>query len=240
MKANRRTFIKTALAIILGCAFWGSSATTAQSSNYFTQSEILRLADTLHLNGLKPPAARARTLALESKAYNWSKYSFLVPIAAGGLVLKFQKREHLQEYGSNGQVLWDHYEDPDHTLPVILICGGLIIGPSAGYFAGGCPERGLAGILLRVGTAGLTVAIVAVAANAAKDDEFMDFSNLFAVATFGALGATAILFEAAYDISHVKQSVRIQALQKEKAVVSVAPALFGGGSAPGMELKVTF
>jgi hypothetical protein len=239
MKANRRTVIGTALAIALGCALWGSTA-TAQSLDSLTQSEIPRLADTLHLNGLKPLAARVTTLALESRAYNWSKCSFLVPMAVGSLVLKLQKRKHVQEYGSNGQVVWDHYEDPDHTLPVALICGGLILGPSAGYFAGGCPERGLSGILLRTATAGLTVGIVAVAANAAKDDEFLDFSNIAAAVTFGAVGATAILFEAAYDISHVKQAVRLQALQKKKAVVSVAPALFGGGNAPGMELKVIF
>ena len=75
----------------------------------------------------------------------------LAPIAAGVIMWKLQKPQHIQKYNSQGRLYWDYYKDPDRTLPIALIVAGVMIGPSTGYIYGGCPNKVL---LFKVGLSG--------------------------------------------------------------------------------------
>jgi hypothetical protein len=236
--AVKKPLSRRSLVIALGCALI-SSACFAQNSNPPSPAPLIRLVDTLHASSLTRPTVSASTLALESKAFKWSTYTTVGPVLAGIVIWKLQRPKHVYDYDMHGNWVLMYDKDPNRTLPAILICTGVIAGPSSGYFVAGCAGRGVTGILIRSGLAGVTVALAGAVASV-RSDEFMDFSGVWEGVTVLALGATAIVFHSAYDLTHVKQVVERHEQQKLKAVVTVAPQFFGSVGAPGLELKVKF
>ncbi len=109
-----------------------------------------------------------------------------------------------------------------------LFLGTLTIGPSLGFFYGGCWGRGLVSAGLRFGG---TVAVVAVAL--ANDEE--DLSAL-GLAWVGAMAVSAV-----YDIATVKKAVRRQnarRMARRGVQVGVSPfALSKGG---GVSVSLSF
>jgi len=62
-----------------------------------------------------------------------------------------------------GGVLASHSGGTNQSGIGMSVAGvGLLLGPSAGYFYGGCPRRALAGIGIRAGITALTLAAMAV------------------------------------------------------------------------------
>jgi asparagine N-glycosylation enzyme membrane subunit Stt3 len=156
------------------------------------------------------------------KAAQYSVMGALIPVTAGLACLKM---------------------DGPKTIPAVFILSGVFLGPSAGYFYGGCPERGATGILLRVGTATLTGLAAREAARAHQSDEFMDFSGLEAALTVGAIGSGIILIESIVDIALVKGVVEkknIERARQAETNVTLLPAYFADSDAGGLELNITF
>jgi len=54
--------------------------------------------------------------------------------------------------------------DGADTGGLLLFGGGLILGPFAGYAAGGCPDRGSAGVLIRLATGFMGVLVAGAVA----------------------------------------------------------------------------
>jgi hypothetical protein len=152
----------------------------------------------------------------ESTAKALSLWSTVIPITAG-MVL-----------GNN-----------DHT-PVggALILTGIIVGPSTGYFYGNCAGRGAQGILIRIATGGVTVALTFAVANSYDPDEsFSEFAaGTMAIGVAG-LGTAVIMYEAIHDISQVKSEVRKHNAGISSMSLSVAPKFFAQSKAFGLELR---
>ncbi|UCC80434.1 MAG: hypothetical protein JSW64_03470 [Candidatus Zixiibacteriota bacterium] len=166
------------------------------------------------------------------RAAQYSMMGVLLPIAAGVALWQIDSPD--SPYG---------YENPDRTIPVMLIVSGVVLGPSAGYFYGGCPERGATGILIRVGTGALTAVAAKAAADAHESDGFMDFSGLEAALTVGAIGSGIIVIEAIADMALVKGAVEkknIRIGQQKGPEVTLLPTYFADSGATGLQLNVTF
>lgn len=72
----------------------------------------------------------------EDKSLALSILGTVTPIASGFIIWALDDPEY--EYKFNPITLqFDRYQkNPDHTLPIALILGGVAIGPSLGYFYG--------------------------------------------------------------------------------------------------------
>lgn len=227
-------------ALVLVAVEFAGTLVTAQNLSYPAPGQFDRLADTLSLAGRSQAKISDATLKLESKAYNWSKYSTLAPIVAGVVVWKLQKPKHLVDYDSYGNVVWDRYEDPDRMLPILLVCGGVIVGPSVGYFVGDCPNRGIAGILIRGGVAGLTLVAATAAANSVESDGFMNFGHQIAVGVMvGTVGSLVVLALAGNDFAHIKEVVRRAHEKKLRGTIRLSPRMLDSGRVLGVGLNVT-
>ena len=154
--------------------------------------------------------------AREETAYNvksehialaWSLFGTLVPVTAGILI-----RDN------------DLYEGADG----ILIVGGVIVGPSLGYFYGGCAGEGL----LWLGIRACLISIPAVLRETSPNAE--DGRAIFFI--LGLLAFTS----AVADISQVEEAVRKRNQSMEKTTLTVTPKFFYGSKANGLELKIMF
>lgn len=166
------------------------------------------------------------------KAAQYSVMGVLLPIATGVALWKIDSPDSPHDY-----------ESLDRTIPVMLIVSGVVLGPSAGYFYGGCRERGATGILIRVGTGALTAVAAKAAADAHESDGFMDFSGLEAALTVGAIGSGIIVIEAIIDMALVKGAVEkknIRIGQQKGPEVTLLPTYFADLGAGGLELNITF
>jgi hypothetical protein len=130
------------------------------------------------------------------------------------------------------------------TLAPILIAGsegssaqaagyaacGILIGPAAGYFYGGCGRRGVSGIAVRSGlvVAGLAVAFASV-------DQQSDFPGGLQWVVTGAVAATCV---ALYDIGMVAEHVERRNLRIQGA--RVGPAVrFAADGTPWLGVTVS-
>jgi len=122
-----------------------------------------------------------------------------------------------------------------------LIATGVLIGPSLGYFYGGCTVRGITGIGIRVGL----VALTAVAADAAARSSSGGSSGSFlegvgAVLGVALVGSCVITIHAIYDIAKVKSTVRKHNRQFQERSLSLVPTYFPDLDAAGLALQLTF
>jgi hypothetical protein len=117
-----------------------------------------------------------------------------------------------------------------------MILAGTTIGPSLGYFYGGHPGHGLAGIGIRLAGEGIMAGAFAISWNGGNG---ADEGAVWVVAMFCS-GAGILAGDAIYDLAHVKTSVRNHNLAKHKASLSLGPTYFAYSKAPGLALNVTF
>ena len=123
---------------------------------------------------------------------------------------------------------------------------GMVVGPSAGYFYGGCPIKGIKGLVIRGGTCALTYYF----ASSIKDpgvnkDAIIDLSGvgtaLGRILVYTA-GGIILAAEAAIDVGGVDDAVedRNYEFPGENSNVSITPKYFAEYGAGGMELNITF
>jgi hypothetical protein len=175
-----------------------------------------------------------------SKSELWSSVTTYIPIVAGVFIWSLQKPKHVVEYDSEGRVDWEYDEDPNRTVPVVIIASGIVIGPSSGYFYGRCAGRGANGIMLRVITGVATVVAACAVARSGESNEWMDFSNLYDAGMVAGIGAGIVIIEAAYDLARVKSTVRGHNEKALNISISLSPKIFSDGNAPGLELRAMF
>lgn len=137
----------------------------------------------------------------------WSAAATLVPIGAGAALAL------------------NHHE----TAGVIVASSGLVLGPSAGYFAAGIAGRGMRGLLLRTAFSSLGAGMVASAAS----DHSFDSIGAGVAGLAAGVGVTSIL--AIVDCALVAREVDRAAHPS----VSLAPAMNRDGDAQ-VALRVKF
>jgi hypothetical protein len=126
--------------------------------------------------------------------------------------------------------------DAADAAGALIMGGGLIIGPFVGYAAGGCPDRGSTGLLIRLGTAvaGMLVAS-AVAANSSGG--FLEIDP--APFIVGGCAAGLILFDDVYDIVCVRGAVGKEWEAKQAGVaLRVAPWVEPAGGTVGIGVQL--
>jgi hypothetical protein len=175
-----------------------------------------------------------RDLPSPNKALSWSLGWTLAPIAAGAAIWSMQKPTvHTTTYYTSS-------EDPNRTLPLVLIATGVIIGPSVGYFYGDCGDRGSTGIAIRGIVAGVTIVAATAVENSYHSSGFMDFSGLEAAITAGAVGCGIVVIDSIYDLCLVKKNVQSQNNRKLATRVNLTPGIASDGATPTLNLSVAF
>lgn len=129
---------------------------------------------------------------------------------------------------------------------IALIGSGIVVGPSVGYFYGGCSKKGISGAIIRLGTGAFT----AFAVGSIKDKERNENAGLldfdmgpiirYAV---GVVGCSVVLIQAVSDMARVRSAVeeRNESLACQNGIkVSLSPIFFADSGAGGLELQVTF
>ncbi|MEO5988542.1 MAG: hypothetical protein ABIU54_11385 [Candidatus Eisenbacteria bacterium] len=143
-------------------------------------------------------------------AQRWSTIATLVPVATGLTI-----RNEAGAY---------------------IALGGVILGPSTGYFVGRHPWRGVGGSLGRVGLTaiGATIAAVATVQGLGYDNE----GAAQAAAVWATAAGLGVLASAVYDIATVRSSVERHAALSERIRLHGMRA--PGSGAPALALRVTF
>jgi hypothetical protein len=135
------------------------------------------------------------------------------------------------------------------TSQLALISSGLIVGPSIGYFYGGCAKRGIAGALVRFGTGAFALFVInsIEKKDDGEEDSYgmnMDINMGKAVGGVAALlGLTVVVIQSIYDISKVGETVEErndELLTLYGMNVSLSPRYFADSGAGGLELNITF
>ncbi len=86
-----------------------------------------------------------------------------------------------------------------------LAVAGIVVGPSAGYFYGGCGKRGFAGVLFRGGMLAASLPLARWAGQSSDDEgEWAGFGEAMTVV---GVAAVFICVDAAYDVFHVERAV---------------------------------
>ena len=172
----------------------------------------------------------------EGTASRLSALGTIVPVGIGFVLAATQSgREH--QYTDYGGYPYTYYDDPDQTLPALLISSGIVFGPSLGYFYAGKPGRGFAGIGFRtaIGFGALIGAIATCPWSCGPGDGAYD-------AAWGIMiiGGALVAGSAIYDISKVDNVVRAQNEKHSNPKLSVLPDYFPGHKALGLRAKLTF
>jgi len=165
-----------------------------------------------------PPRAQAQRPS-ESAALGRSLWGTIVPIGVGWAILA----------SSNG---------PDQNGATAAVgglsfTGGLVVGPSLGYFYAGQSGRAWRGIGLRV----LGLGTLIGAAAASWDCYGNECETARAVAL---VGSVVTLGSAIYDIASVRGAVRRRNERAQGVSVRVAPTYYSRRRAAGVALQVTF
>ncbi len=165
------------------------------------------------------PARAQAQRASESAALGRSLWGTIVPIGVGWAILA----------SSNG---------PDQNGATAAVgglsfTGGLVVGPSLGYFYAGQSGRAWRGIGLRV----LGLGTLIGAAAASWDCYGNECETARAVAL---VGSVVTLGSAIYDIASVRGAVRRRNERAQGVSVRVAPTYYSRRRAAGVALQVTF
>lgn len=178
-----------------------------------TEAQAVVNPDSISVAPKLPSPSRATKLSLIATA---------LPVAAGIVLHK------------------DESEGSSNDIAGVLVISGVIIGPSVGYFYGGCAGRGGVGIAIRTGVVIGTVVALAAVVDAHEGDEFLDFSGLAAALTVVGIGGALILIDAIYDIVRVDGTVRHHNARQADFNLTVAPQVVGPGKVPGLQLSLRF
>jgi hypothetical protein len=117
------------------------------------------------------------------------------------------------------------------TRGMLLVGSGIVVGPSVGYFYGGCGGRGGTGIAIRLGLGALTSGVMAVGASPSNEGFLL-----------GALlvGSGLATIHAIYDVAKVKSTVRKHNERLQARSLGVVPTYLPDSDAPGLALQLTF
>lgn len=158
-----------------------------------------------------------------SKAFTYSLLATAVPVTLGTL---------------------SAFNNDLGTKELVLISGGLIIGPSVGYYYGGCAERGTTGLIIRLGAGAASALLLApIVKGEGSNNSYNDFGGGIPYMAVCAIGTSIILLDALADIMDVKYYVvknNIRRAVKRGFNVTLVPKYFADSSATGMQLHVTF
>jgi hypothetical protein len=142
--------------------------------------------------------------------------------------------------------IWINSSDPDKDpspVPAWLMLGGTILGPSAGHFYAGCPQRAWSGVNLRWKTAavgsGAAVMIMLLNVPAVFGGDppvSLDAIEVVMWATGAVLATSSIV-----DIARTPRSVATRNMEREieRARASLTLTLDRSGR-PGIGLRVPF
>jgi hypothetical protein len=175
----------------------------------------------------------------ETNALIWSVSGTLIPVATG-LGIWFMDKGKIKRY-DDPYTDWSFSdrEDPDRTLPTILIISGIMVGPSVGYFYGGEAGRGISGFSIRVGLGMLTFMGTGIAVSSSDDG----WDAISAAAIGISIGSGLILTHSIYDIVKVKSTIHkhnLELMRKSQTHVMLIPKYFADSGAGGLELRMTF
>lgn len=130
---------------------------------------------------------------------------------------------------------------------LFLGAAGIMVGPSLGYFYGGCTGRGLTGTGIRFGVAGLAAALAAaMVAESRKrhstggDGGWGYFEVRDEVAPMLVIGSSIIVIDTIYDIAKVKSTVRKHNEKMQARSLSIVPTYSPDSDAAGLALQITF
>jgi hypothetical protein len=118
---------------------------------------------------------------------------------------------------------------------IVIMGTGLVVGPSLGYFYGGCPGRGVAGIGTRIGVSAATAVGMCIASKSGNG-----WVSLGGVVTVGLAGSCFVAIHALVDVGEVKGAVREHSLASTKTPIRVVPTYFADSGAGGLQLQLTF
>lgn len=168
-----------------------------------------------------PLAAQdAPPLASEQSAYRTSLLATVIPVTAGVAILAAQ--------GGGG--------NHDRSASVVLISGGLLVGPFLGYGSAGLGGRGLRGMGIRAGL-GLASVIAAIGVCGMDCSPKQDAADVATVVIIG--GGALVAAAAAYDVAHVRDNVRRRD-ERACAKLSLAPVYVPTNHRLGVRLNLSF
>jgi hypothetical protein len=138
-----------------------------------------------------------------------------------------------------GGILLGKNEGPSSWIGGSLALGGILIGPSLGYFYGGRSRRAVSGIATRTGL----LAIMGIAASVAEFPSPLgpgDEGN--AAADITLLAFCGVGIATVFDLVGVPETVRRQNDRRlhEHPAVTPTVRLLNGSSTPGLGFTVTF
>ncbi len=217
--------LKTALTMLLAITVLASSSIADDRLKSPLPTVSFAQTGTASVTNSIVPRSEGLRLPSESRALLWSAGATVLPIMTGVVIWKYQT-----------------LEDPNRTLPIVLVSTGVILGPSFGYLYGGCSNRGLNGVAIRILVVGAGVGIgFAVGMSMHSDsDKWMDFSGLEEGIIIGSIGCGIAAIHALYDLAKVHGTVKEQNERRTRAALSLAPRLYGPSNAPGLQLALTF
>lgn len=173
-------------------------------------------------NNILDASLAAPKFKSEATAACFSVLGTFIPIIAGAVALR---------------------GNSESTVPIVMMLSGVAIGPSLGYFYGGCPGRGATGIGIRVALGVLTAVGSTAAYNSGNETiqsgEFMSQSASDALAV-GIIGGAIITIDMIVDMASVKRSVREANQKLLQSSYSLAPTCLGQAKTPGLELTLRF
>jgi hypothetical protein len=162
---------------------------------------------------------------------------------------KAKKAEMISNLGTfvpltAGIIWWRFGNDNNNTWTgsVTLGLSGMIIGPSLGYYYGGCSHRGTTGIVVRTITGAITMG-TAVAVGNSIESKGMNCPGLSAALGICAVGTIVLFIESLYDVSKVREIVNNsnrEKARKAESHIALSPAYFADSNATGLQLQVTF
>jgi hypothetical protein len=205
----------------------GSAQIVLVPANPLTFSDSPALQDVTVSQPDMRPATKSEDIAL-----TLSLFGTLVPTAAGLLVWATRGDQLVREYGANGDLYREYYAAPNPLLPVLLIAGGLLIGPSLGHFyigeLGSLPQR-----------FGIITSTAAIAYRAGKEVGEDDvYAGAFAAVMVGLAGCGLLVIEAIADIGRVPGAVR-HYNETVNSSLSITPT-YSPGAGVGLRLDVSF
>jgi hypothetical protein len=172
----------------------------------------------------------------ETKALIWSVSGTVVPVAAGLGILFTDKDKIKRSYDPYVDRWYTYRESPDPSLPIVLLCSGIIIGPSLGYFYGDETDYGWKGIAIRSTTS--LGALIGAEMASQETGEVWNSCNVWSGVFFICSGI--ILVNSITDIAKVPGSIRHHNQLIRETSMSLTPKHFADSGTGGLELRVTF
>lgn len=136
-----------------------------------------------------------------------------------------------------GVVVWAAYRtggEPSRKIPIAFIYGGLILGPSWGYFYTESVPRGLLGIGMRTAIGLYTISVIQ---NKEEDNE-LRIPNL--QNSFFLVGTSFMAVSAIYDIFEIRESVRKHNRKQWDKSFMLTPRYFSESKAVGLGIEMKF